>query len=73
MTKNTRDTLFSSDRNNWETPKALFDELNAKYHFTLDAAASSENHKVERYYTPETNGLIQDWGGANRLLQSTIW
>lgn len=74
MTKNTRDTLFSSDKNNWETPQALFDELNAKYHFTLDAAASSDNHKVERYYTPETNGLVQDWGGgADRLLQSSIW
>lgn len=65
MTKSTRDTLFSSDKNNWETPQALFDELNAKYHFTLDAAASLDNHKVDRFYTPETNGLAQDWGGRS--------
>lgn len=39
---------FSSDRTDWETPQSYFDELNEKYHFTLDAAASDENHKVNR-------------------------
>lgn len=63
MDKSTRDVMFSSNRNNWETPQALFDELDSKYHFTLDAAASHDNHKVDQYYTPETNGLAQDWGG----------
>ena len=55
--------LFSSDKNNWETPQALFDALNEKYKFTLDAAASHENHKCKRYFTAKENGLIQDWGG----------
>lgn len=55
--------LFTSDKNIWETPQSLFDELDREFHFTLDAAASDTNHKCDRYYTKEQNGLIQDWGG----------
>lgn len=55
--------MFSSNRNYWETPQAFFEELDSKYHFTLDAAASHENHKCARYFTEEDNGLRQDWGG----------
>lgn len=40
------DALFSSDKNFWETPQKLFDELDAEFHFTLDVAASDENHVV---------------------------
>ncbi len=63
VNKKMQDTLFSSNKTNWETPQELFDRLNEKYHFTLDAAASDENHKVDKYYTATTNGLMQDWGG----------
>lgn len=55
--------LFSSEKTNWETPQELFDRLNAEFHFTLDAAADDLNHKLPHYYTLETNGLDQDWGG----------
>lgn len=55
--------MFSSDKTFWETPQKLYDELNAKYHFTLDAAASKSNHKCDKYYTEDDNGLEQDWGG----------
>ena len=63
MNKNTRDTMFSSDKNYWETPQEFFDKLNEKYHFTLDAAASHNNHKVDKYFTAEDDGLKQNWGG----------
>lgn len=63
MNEATRSTLFSSDKNYWETPQSLFDELDAKYHFTLDAAASDANHKCTRYFTEADDGLSQDWGG----------
>ena len=63
MEENTRNVLFSSDKNFWETPQDLFDKLDAKYHFTLDAAASHSNHKVNRYFTAEDDGLQQNWGG----------
>jgi hypothetical protein len=55
--------MFSSNKNYWETPQSFFDELDRQYHFTLDAAASHDNHKCARYYTAEDDGLAQDWGG----------
>ena len=55
--------LFSSKSDEWETPQDLFDALHAEFHFTLDAAASHENHKLPQYYTEDTDGLSQDWGG----------
>ena len=44
-----------------QTPQWLFDKLNSIYHFTLDAAASAENHKCDSYYTIETDGLAHQW------------
>ncbi len=55
--------LFSTGKNNWETPQELFDELNAEYHFTVDVCASAENAKCSRYFSPLDDGLAQDWGG----------
>lgn len=55
---------FMSEKDDWETPQSLFDQLHAHFHFTLDAAASDSNHKLPRYYTKETDGLSQDWGGS---------
>lgn len=54
---------FSSDRMDWETPTHLFDQLDAEFHFTVDAAASETNHKCERYFTAQSDGLTQDWSG----------
>lgn len=53
--------LFSSNSDEWRTPKKVFDEYNAKYNFTLDAAASDENALCKKYYTKETNGMIKSW------------
>lgn len=47
----------------WETPQDLFDAVDQHFSFTVDVAASDENHKCERYYTKEQNGLQQDWCG----------
>lgn len=43
------------------TPPELFDPLNNEFHFTLDVCATDENHKCERYFTKEDNGLYKDW------------
>jgi len=45
-----------------ETPQATFDEWNARFHFTLDVCALPENAECARYFTPEQDGLQQDWG-----------
>ena len=48
----------------WGTPQDLFDKLDAEFHFTLDVCASDGMQMCERYYNPQINGLIQEWGGA---------
>lgn len=54
---------FSSQREDWETPQELYDELDKEFHFTLDAAANDANHKCEKYYTIADDALECDWGG----------
>lgn len=67
------DLMFSSGKDDWETPQDFFDKLNAEFCFTLDPAANNQNHKCSRYYTERENGLLQNWGGRNSVLQSSIF
>lgn len=55
------DVHFSSKTNEWQTPRWLFNQLNAEFHFDLDAAATEENALCSRYYTVEQDALKQDW------------
>lgn len=57
------ETLFSSKSDEWSTPQDIFDDLDREFHFTLDPCATAENHKCDRYYTAEQNGLEKSWGG----------
>lgn len=45
----------------WPTPSWLFDPLNARHRFDLDAAASKGNAKCRRYFTEEQNALTRAW------------
>ena len=58
--------LFTSNTDLWETNQDFFDSLNREFHFDLDACALPENAKCERYFTPEEDGLKQEWNG-------TVW
>lgn len=60
-------TLFSSKTDKWATPQTFFDELNREFDFNLDPCADETNHKCEKYFTEEENGLLQDWGGGCRV------
>ncbi|HOJ96092.1 MAG TPA: DNA N-6-adenine-methyltransferase [Methanospirillum sp.] len=51
----------------YSTPQWLFDIVNSEFNFTLDACADETNHKCERYFSIDDNGLIQDWSGE------TVW
>jgi len=55
--------MFSSKKTEWETPRALFDELNREFGFTLDVCALPENAKCDLFFTPKTDGLSQSWKG----------
>ena len=56
--------MFSSETDNWSTPQDFFDKLNEEFSFNLDPCASDENHKCDRYFTKDTNGLNEEWGAA---------
>lgn len=56
--------LFSSENEVWTTPQDFFDKLNDEFGFNLDPCAIPENAKCERFFTPEMDGLKQNWGGA---------
>lgn len=58
--------LFTSNTDLWETPQDFFDGLNKEFGFDLDVCALPENAKCERYFTPEKDGLDQEWKG-------TVW
>ena len=55
--------LFSSVTDQWATPQWLFDALNEQYHFSVDVCALPHNAKCQKYYTPDDNGLNQEWRG----------
>jgi len=54
---------YMSQRHDWATPQPLFDALNAEFGFTLDPCALPHNAKCAKFYTPEDDGLAQDWSG----------
>ena len=64
---------MSSKTDNWSTPQDFFNKLDDEFHFTLDPCADNENHKCNFYYTKEQDGLKQDWGGGDCILQSSVW
>ena len=55
--------VFSSATVEWETPREVFEALDAEFHFTLDPCSTHENAKCEKHYTREEDGLKQDWTG----------
>lgn len=56
--------LFSSGTDEWSTPQDIFDKLNAEFSFTLDPCATDENHKCDKWFTKEEDGLQKSWGGG---------
>ncbi len=53
------------------TPKDFFAQLDAEFHFDLDAAASTRNHKCDLWYGEggiENDALEADWAGMTVFL-----
>lgn len=55
--------LFTSNTDQWATPKAYFEEINKEFDFNLDPCADETNHKCDLYYDRQANGLSKNWGG----------
>lgn len=51
-------------REDWRTPRWLFERLDAEFHFTLDVCAQAHNAQCQDYINPATDALRDDvsWG-----------
>lgn len=55
--------MYSSNSYVWETPQRFFDQLNEEFEFDLDVCAIPENAKCATFFSPEVDGLVQEWIG----------
>lgn len=67
------DLMFSSASDEWETPQAFFDALNAEFHFDIDVAASDENKKCDIYLTEGMDALAQNWDAGMEGRGTVCW
>lgn len=58
------DTKFRSAKQDWTTPKDLFNALNEEFGFTLDLAADEDNALCPAWFDAQDNGLAQRWTGT---------
>lgn len=64
--------MFSSGKDDWETPDDFFNKYDSVYHFILDAAADESNHKCSRWFGPSgecEDALVASWP----LGEGNIW
>lgn len=64
-----KELMFSSKKEDWETPQLLFDELNDNYNFNWDLASSDANAKCVNHFTVGDDSLSQDWS----VLEGNLW
>jgi phage N-6-adenine-methyltransferase len=58
------DALFSSKTDVWETPISVFNRIERRFGpFDIDVCALPSNAKCGRYFTPDQDGLKQQWNG----------
>ena len=55
--------MFSSVSNEWETPEDIFKKLDEEFYFNLDPCCTNKNHKCDKFYTQDDDGLSKDWEG----------
>lgn len=56
--------LISSNGDEWSTPDNIYKQLDAEFRFNLDPCANDINHKCDKYYTIENDGLSHTWEGC---------
>lgn len=52
---------FDSIKQDWNTPKSLFNKLNEEFHFEWDLAADKDNALCNKFYSKDDDGLKHDW------------
>lgn len=61
LPKNKHSVHHSSKSQTWNTPHELFDPLNDIWKFTLDVACLESSALCDKFFTPDDDGLAQDW------------
>jgi phage N-6-adenine-methyltransferase len=54
---------YNDSVNDRALPQEVFDQLHARFNFSIDAAAAPHNAKLPRFYSIENCGLSADWTG----------
>ena len=57
-------TAASSATDLWATPQSYFNKVAQEFAFETDVCAIAENAKCKRFFTPEMDGLKQEWTGV---------
>ena len=58
------DLMFSSKTDVWATPDDFFAMLDKVFRFETDVCALPQNAKCENFFSPENDGLSQEWKGV---------
>ena len=56
--------MMTSNTDMWATPQDFFNKLNEEFNFQCDVCAIDDNAKCDKYYSPEEDGLQQEWQGV---------
>ena len=57
-------SLLSSESYEWSTPDDLFEQIDGEFHFEIDVCATDQNTKCKKWFSPEQDGLLQEWRGS---------
>lgn len=55
--------MFTSKRDEWETPPGFFERIDKEFGFTLDVCATKLNAKCHHFFSVKEDGLAQPWIG----------
>ena len=56
--------MMTSNTEMWETPLAEFRFWDSLFDFSCDVCAVAENAKCKNFFSPEQDGLAQEWKGV---------
>ena len=62
--------LFTSNKDDWETPQELFDQLNKEFDFELDPCCTKNNCKCPIGFNKSIDGLTLDWSQFNSIFMN---
>ena len=57
-----REVIFSTGKDDWGTPKLLFDKLHYEFNFCVDVCAESDNALLDQYVDEYHDALKCNWG-----------